>query len=59
MAFSKKERERMQKRVVSELPERSTVTGSAEALQIAQRRGYITLAVGVVLLLIWWLAFQS
>ena len=58
MAFSKKERERMQKRVMTELPERSAYTGSPEAIQIAQRRGYITIATGVILLVIWFVVYQ-
>ena len=53
MSFSKKERERMQKRVMTELPERSASLGSPEALKTAQRRGYITFAAGVILFFIW------
>ena len=57
MSFSKKERERMQKRVVSELPDRAAITGSPDALQAAQRRGYITLAIGIILLILWFVFF--
>jgi len=53
MAFSKKERERIQKRVIAELPERSAFTGSSEALKIAQNRGFIMLALGLALVAIW------
>ena len=58
MAFSKTERERMQKRVMTELPERSTYLGSPEAMQAARRRGFITLAFGFVLFLLWLITFQ-
>jgi hypothetical protein len=57
MLFSKKEREQMQKRVMSELPERAAITGSPDALKAAQHRGYITLAVGVALLILWSIFF--
>jgi hypothetical protein len=53
MAFSKKERERVQKRVMAELPDRSAVTGSPEAMRIVQRRGYITLVAGIISFIIW------
>ena len=53
MAFSKKERERIQQRVLTELPERKAVTGSADALRVAQRRGYVTLGMGAALFIIW------
>lgn len=55
VSFSKKERERVQKRVVTELPERSAITGAPEALRSYQRRGYIMLAAGVILVIIWFL----
>ena len=58
MAFSKTERERMQKRVMTELPERSAYLGSPEAMQAARRRGVITLAIGFVLFLLWLITFQ-
>jgi len=57
MAFSKKERERIQRAVMKEEPERSTVTGSPEALRAAQKRGYILLAVRVLLLVLWLIFF--
>jgi hypothetical protein len=53
MSFFRKERERMQKRVMTELPERSASLGSPEALKAAQHRGYITLAAGIILFFIW------
>lgn len=61
MSFSRKERERMQKRVAIELPERIAYTGSPEALKIVQRRGYITLTVGIILFILWliFFGFQS
>lgn len=57
MSFSKKERQRMQKRVMTELPERSSTLGSPDALKVAQRRGYITLLVGAALLILWFFLF--
>ena len=57
MAFSQKERERTQKRVIQELPERASLFGSPEALQDAKRRGYITLVVGLTLLVAWFFVF--
>ena len=52
-SFSRKERERVQKRVMTELPERSAMLGSPEALKTVQRRGYITLVIGIILFIIW------
>lgn len=57
MSFSKKERERIQQRIVQELPERSAITGTPEALKAAQRRGYITLAIGIILFILWFIFF--
>jgi hypothetical protein len=57
MAFSKKEREQMQKRVVSELPERADITGSPDALRAVQRRGYVTLSIGIAVIILWFFLF--
>lgn len=57
MSFSKKERERTQKRIMQELPERSAITGTPEALVATQRRGYVTLTIGVVMLILWFVFF--
>jgi hypothetical protein len=53
IAFSKKERQRVQARVMTELPERSPYLGPEDALKAYQRRGFIMLAVGVALLAVW------
>lgn len=57
MSFSKKERERTQRRIMQELPERSAITGSPEALIAAQRRGYVTLTIGLALFILWFIFF--
>ena len=56
-SFSKKERERMQKRLAIELPERAAIIRSPEALKAAQRRGYIMLIIGIILLVLWFIFF--
>jgi hypothetical protein len=57
MAFSRKERERIQQKVMQELPERAAYLGSPEALKKTQRRGYHILVVGLALLIVWWFIF--
>ena len=53
MAFSKKERERTRQRVTAELPERAALINVPNADHIFQRRGYITLAIGLALFILW------
>ena len=57
MAFDRRERERIQKRVIQELPERTTLLNSPKAARETQRKGYIILAAGLILLVAWLIAF--
>lgn len=57
MSFSKKERERIQKRAAIEQPERRDLIMAPDALKKNQRRGYITLVVGVISFVAWLVVF--
>ena len=59
MAFDRRERERIQERVTQELPERTALLSSPKAAREAQRRGYVTLEIGLVLLIIWFLLYRQ
>ena len=53
MSFSKKERERTRERVTAELPERALLINSPNADSRAKHRGYILLAIGIMLFIVW------
>ena len=53
MTFSKKERERMRAKLTADLPDRAALINAPDADKITQRRGYYSMAVGLVLFLIW------
>ena len=51
--FSRKERERTLAKIIMELPDSKEHTGAPEAIRNAKRRGYLMLAIGLVLVAIW------
>lgn len=52
-SFSKKERERTRERVTAELPERALLINSPDADNKSKHRGYILLAIGIILFIVW------
>jgi hypothetical protein len=53
MSFSKKERERIRKQLVAELPDRASLIEYPDADKKTRRRGYILAVVGIILFITW------
>lgn len=53
ISFSKAERERTRKRVIEELPERTSLINSPNTDIKHKHRGYIMLIIGIILFIVW------
>lgn len=53
VSFSKNERQRTRERVIAELPDRASLIENPDADKKTKHRGYILLAVGIVLFVAW------